>query len=175
MALPHYYGTLSALDREMVAVRLFDECPRELVEELRKLAEKEKSNDVVRVFIVFETIKSRWDCLEKLTTGGLLPKYLNLQSSTSGLSDDCKFRGHLALVTTEPPAPEQMIWWNLRVGLGQRFKEECFSIFVTCMLVMISYLFAMAVQMDPNNQEDQRNTSKYLRSFGFAIWAQVIV
>jgi hypothetical protein len=76
-------------------------------------------------------------------------------------------------VVTEPPAPEQMIWWNLRVGLCQRFKDEVVSVAMTLGLIFVAYEFALLVQMDERRQEESRNSPQYLRNFGLACWAQV--
>jgi|MDSY01.2.fsa_nt_gb hypothetical protein len=104
-ALPHYFGTLDKADRDMVAHRLFHECPMELRQELREL-EQGKVFPPVRIFITFETLAARRECLAALTSGGILPTYFD--SNRSDLSVGLKFRGKSALVVTEPPAPEQV-------------------------------------------------------------------
>jgi hypothetical protein len=55
LSFPHYLGPLSARDRDLVAARCFDDCPRELANELQRLRGDEKRTyPAVRVFIVFE-------------------------------------------------------------------------------------------------------------------------
>ena len=114
-ALPHYFGTLTKVDRDMVAYRLLRECPKELRDELKEL-EREKEFPPVRVFVIFESLAARRDCLKKLTSGGILPTYFD--PNRSDLPSELKFRGERALVVTEPPAPEQ-------VSNGAEFDRAC--------------------------------------------------
>lgn len=107
LAFPHYIGTLSTQDRAMVAERLFRECPRDLKDELDALAAG-KQYDAARVFVVFETTKSRRECLAALTTGGMLAR--KTDAKRADVPAQHKFRGDRVLVVTEPPAPEQIIW-----------------------------------------------------------------
>jgi hypothetical protein len=110
LAFPHYIGTLSKQDRAMVAERLFRECPRDLKWELDELAAG-KQYDAVRIFVVFETTKSRRECLVALTTGGMLAR--KMDAKRADVPVQYKFRGDRVLVVTEPPAPEQIIWLAL--------------------------------------------------------------
>ena len=107
LAFPHYLGTLSKQDRDMPAERLFRECPWDLKEELDALAAG-KQYDAARIFVTFETIKSRRECLTALTTGGMLARMTD--SKRVDIPPEHKFRRDRVLVVTEPPAPEQIIW-----------------------------------------------------------------
>ncbi len=103
-------------------------------------------------------IQARHLCLECLTVGGLLSKYISAGGQKK-LPIACKFREKVVLVVTEPPAPEQIIWANLHVGMLQRFQDESFSVFVTAFLIFISYIFAVAVQSSSANQHASRLSS----------------
>jgi len=154
---PHYLGTMRQADRDMIAQRLFDECPKELSNELKWLAEGNKYR-TVKVFVTFETIRGRRECLTGLGNSKHLPAEL-------------KFRGQHALFATIPPAPEQVIWWNLGVGQWQRFKDDVFSLFITSMLVMVAYCFALFVSVQ--DEKEHKNSPQVLRAFGFAVWGQL--
>jgi hypothetical protein len=174
-AFPYLSGTLSQQDRDMLSERLFVECPKELKEELKQVDEGKQYN-AVRVFVTFETVKGRRECLDAMTAGGRIRAFFDWKRND--IPDSLKFRGDTAgskiLVVTEPPAPEQMIWWNLKVSFCQRFTDDIFALFVTSILICVAYYVALWSSISAE-QEKSKNTPQYSRSFLFSIWAQVSI
>jgi hypothetical protein len=168
-SFPYFFGTLSQKDRDMLSEHLFTQCPKNLKDELKKLEDGFRYK-AVRIFVVFETIKSRRQCLDALTVGGILRTFFD--SNREDIPKHFKFRGMKTLVVTEPPAPEQMNFWQLKVGWFQRAKDEVFSVFVTSILILIAYAVALWSSMSAEHEES-KNTPQYLRGFLFAVWAQV--
>mmetsp|Transcript_11372 Transcript_11372/g.22828 ORF Transcript_11372/g.22828 Transcript_11372/m.22828 type:complete len:768 (+) Transcript_11372:268-2571(+) len=172
-AFPHFFGTLSQQDRDMIAERLFVECPREMKDELKKLNEG-KQYSAVRIFVIFETIKGRRECLDTLTAGGLLRAFVDARRADIPIN--FKFRGEKILNVSHPPAPEQVIWHKLQVSFWQRKKDDIFSVLITFLLILVAYNVALWSSTTAELEESSHtvnNTPEYLRSFGFGIWAQI--
>ena len=166
-SLPHYFGTFSKTDREMILHRLLRECPKELQDEVTEL-EQGKVFPPVRVFVIFESLAARRECLASLTRGGILTSFFGQHRNE--LHSRLAFRGEKTIIVTEPPAPEQIIWWNLDASPWRRIKDDFFSLFITLLLITIALFAAIAFS---NHAIDEREGPQYFRCFLFACWAQI--
>lgn len=65
--------------------------------------------------------------------------------------------------------------WNLGVSAFQRFKDDVFSLFITCLLIWASYTFALYVSSRDEDYEKEvpPKHPQYGKALGFAIWGQV--
>ena len=101
---PHILGTLPSVDREMLSERLLLECPRELADEIKNIKDG-MAYETVKIFITFDSIADKRDCLEALNG-----EKGSTSGSTGAEARPHEFRGNLKLRVSEPPAPEQIIW-----------------------------------------------------------------
>jgi hypothetical protein len=101
---PHILGTLPSVDREMLSERLLLECPRELADEIKNLKDG-LTYDTVKIFVTFDSITDKRDCLEVLNG-----KKLSTSEPPGSEARAYEFRGNVKLHVSEPPAPEQIIW-----------------------------------------------------------------
>ena len=173
---PHILGTLPSVDRDMLSERLLLECPRDLNDEIKKL-KMGLTYDAVKIFVVFDSIVNKRECLEALYG----ENFAGSESPEKG-AKSYEFRVNIKLAVSEPPDPAQVIWcavilpvsfhpdspllsfiiplcvlhhrWNLGSSQWRRFKDDIYTLFITFVLIAVAYGFAIFVDITDKARND---------------------